>query len=396
MPTKNQLQSTLKRYGLKVSGNKQQLIQRIHNHEQKMDYLKNLISKGTVDSHTVCTSTEVDDRQCAICFAELAEKTAQTTLECSHSFCTSCILRWFQNNNTCPCCRAEVPNVVVQQSSNNDGYWRTIARNTHFAHRATIRSLEEKNSRLQSQIQSITQERNRARNDLRELEEKYKNAEIRLALLSNNLPESEFRIVKLTFNPRGYMGVEQEYWMAEALLFARYKVKNGDYVWMLCDRGWRGDGSWKTMCTGGGGIGGGEDPDCPHVNYEESLEEWIRSLVENGLKRNQVPKDKEVLWDDNWHNVLGTYDIENDRIIPIRDTHQLGDTWRESESILSILGDCWEWGLISDEELNSINDNDKFQKFPEKLENIAYGEGGAVWRPKTSVVGYNEVMCLEQ
>jgi len=383
MPSKNQLQSTLRHYGLKVSGNKQQLIQRIHNHEQKMDYLKNLISKSSVDTHTVSTSTEVDDRQCAICFAELAEKTAQTTLECSHSFCTSCILRWFQNNNTCPCCRVEVPNVVVQQSSNNDDETYTMSQ--------FLDDFEAENDGLQWQLTRITNERNRVRNDLRELEEKYENTEIRMALLSNNLPESEFRIVKLTYpNASGYMGWEKEDWIAEALLFARYKVKNGDYVWMLCDRGWRGDGS----CMGNGKAF------LDNVNDEESLEEWIRSLVENGLKRNQVPKDKEVLWDDNWYNVLGTYDIENDRIIPIRDTHQLGATssyeqQSDYQSILSILGECWERGLISDEELNSINDNDKFQKFPEKLENIAYGFGGAVWWPKTSVVGYNEVRCLE-
>lgn len=69
--------------------------------------------------HTNSTNTTVDERQCAICFEELADKTALTTLECTHSFCTSCILRWFQTNNTCPCCRAEVPNVVPSRGGRN-------------------------------------------------------------------------------------------------------------------------------------------------------------------------------------------------------------------------------------------------------------------------------------
>ena len=82
--------------------------------------------------HTNSTNTTVDERQCAICFEELADKTVQTTLECTHSFCTSCILRWFQTNNTCPCCRAEVPNVVPSRGGRNtqafERIWRDARR----------------------------------------------------------------------------------------------------------------------------------------------------------------------------------------------------------------------------------------------------------------------------
>ncbi len=43
---------------------------------------------------------------CSICYDELPK--AKTTLKCGHSYCTGCILKWFQRNDTCPMCRAVV------------------------------------------------------------------------------------------------------------------------------------------------------------------------------------------------------------------------------------------------------------------------------------------------
>ena len=50
---------------------------------------------------------EEEKEDCCICYSEIPK--ARTTLECGHSFCTKCILTWFQRNNTCPMCRAAVP-----------------------------------------------------------------------------------------------------------------------------------------------------------------------------------------------------------------------------------------------------------------------------------------------
>jgi hypothetical protein len=45
-------------------------------------------------------------KTCSICFDECKDKTC--TLECGHTFHTKCIFTWFNKNNTCPMCRAEV------------------------------------------------------------------------------------------------------------------------------------------------------------------------------------------------------------------------------------------------------------------------------------------------
>ena len=246
--------------------------------------------------------------------------------------------------------------------------------------------IQQENSRLQSQMQTITQERNCARNELRELEEKYENAEIRLALLSNNLPESEFKIVDVN-----HRRVEYDEF-ANAFLFARYKVKTGDYAWMLCDRGWRGDGS----CMG-------NSPNGSRATYEmtknESKAEWIQSLVDNGLKRYRVPKDKEVLWADvdgePSPDILGTYDSENDSVIPIRETHCL-----PRPDVLRVLD--WHYsswaGFVNQEEITwSSEDLEGVSdvEISETQENLAHSNYYIEWRPKETVDGYTEVWPLE-
>ena len=56
---------------------------------------------------------EEEKEDCCICYSELPNAT--TTLECGHSFCTKCILTWFQRNNNCPMCRATVPEAAGQR-----------------------------------------------------------------------------------------------------------------------------------------------------------------------------------------------------------------------------------------------------------------------------------------
>ena len=64
-------------------------------------------------------NVEEEKEDCCICYSEIPK--ARTTLECGHSFCTKCILTWFQRNNTCPMCRAAVPEATGQR-----GLRRTI------------------------------------------------------------------------------------------------------------------------------------------------------------------------------------------------------------------------------------------------------------------------------
>eukprot|EP00262_Sarcandra_glabra_P009761 TRINITY_DN2432_c0_g1_i10.p1 TRINITY_DN2432_c0_g1~~TRINITY_DN2432_c0_g1_i10.p1 ORF type:complete len:280 (-),score=1.38 TRINITY_DN2432_c0_g1_i10:230-1069(-) len=47
--------------------------------------------------------------ECAICKEELEEGRGACELPCEHVFHWICILPWLRNNNTCPCCRFELP-----------------------------------------------------------------------------------------------------------------------------------------------------------------------------------------------------------------------------------------------------------------------------------------------
>ena len=67
----------------------------------------------------VVQNEEEEKEDCCICYSELPKAT--TTLECGHSFCTKCILTWFQRNNTCPMCRA-----TVQEAAGQRGLRRTL------------------------------------------------------------------------------------------------------------------------------------------------------------------------------------------------------------------------------------------------------------------------------
>lgn len=77
---------------------------------------------------------EEEKEDCCICYSEIPN--ARTTLECGHSFCTKCILTWFQRNNSCPMCRATVPEATGQRGPRrtlNMGLFRTIIENTNHS-----------------------------------------------------------------------------------------------------------------------------------------------------------------------------------------------------------------------------------------------------------------------
>jgi len=52
---------------------------------------------------------------CAICFENIKTR---TELECEHSFCNTCILRWMCKSYTCPNCRQEITDSRLK--------WRSI------------------------------------------------------------------------------------------------------------------------------------------------------------------------------------------------------------------------------------------------------------------------------
>ena len=96
---------------------------------------KNLVRKKSQAPTVVtqCQSCKEEEKEdCCICYSELPKAT--TTLECGHSFCTKCILTWFQRNNNCPMCRATVPEAAGQRGLRrtlNMGLARAIIESTN-------------------------------------------------------------------------------------------------------------------------------------------------------------------------------------------------------------------------------------------------------------------------
>ena len=95
---------------------------------------KNKVKKSQAPTVVVqCPSCKEEEKEdCSICQSELPKAT--TTLECGHSYCTKCILTWFQRNNNCPMCRATVPEAAGQRGLRrtlNMGVARAIIESTN-------------------------------------------------------------------------------------------------------------------------------------------------------------------------------------------------------------------------------------------------------------------------
>ena len=56
---------------------------------------------------------------CPICFTDFQTLNKSTT-NCGHTFCTSCLLKWFIKSNSCPCCRAQLVKKSIIIPTNAD------------------------------------------------------------------------------------------------------------------------------------------------------------------------------------------------------------------------------------------------------------------------------------
>jgi hypothetical protein len=57
----------------------------------------------TISESATAITTLAEESTCSICLGSLED--AQTTT-CNHTFCKDCYQRWFNENNSCPMCRA--------------------------------------------------------------------------------------------------------------------------------------------------------------------------------------------------------------------------------------------------------------------------------------------------
>ena len=60
----------------------------------------------------------MSDELCSICLNNLDEEQAYTLEACNHQFHTKCIINWFRNSSSCPCCR----NNTYEAANNIPGY----------------------------------------------------------------------------------------------------------------------------------------------------------------------------------------------------------------------------------------------------------------------------------
>ena len=56
-----------------------------------------------------------EDEKCAICLSIISKNINVTILSCNHMYCSTCIIQWSRNNNTCPKCRKS----ILHENNNN-------------------------------------------------------------------------------------------------------------------------------------------------------------------------------------------------------------------------------------------------------------------------------------
>lgn len=64
--------------------------------------------KSNLDNFSVLHTVNVLNQECPICLENLDENSKVRTTICLHTFCVSCINKWFQNNNFCPICKEKI------------------------------------------------------------------------------------------------------------------------------------------------------------------------------------------------------------------------------------------------------------------------------------------------
>ena len=78
-------------------------INRRNNRKNNRNMIKIYLNKITPDSNL---DKIMKKETCSICFEN--HDNNSVSLNCGHSFHTTCIVKWLEENNTCPLCRAEV------------------------------------------------------------------------------------------------------------------------------------------------------------------------------------------------------------------------------------------------------------------------------------------------
>lgn len=70
---------------------------------------------------------------CPICFEQISQSDPNvSTLSCKHSFHIDCVSRWFDTNESCPCCRRIIAPVEIYYASMRNQIPPSIIIDTSF------------------------------------------------------------------------------------------------------------------------------------------------------------------------------------------------------------------------------------------------------------------------
>jgi hypothetical protein len=83
--------------------------------KSKIEYLFNYFNLEIIETHklyyyfkmscSLLSESSCNENICNVCFEPLGQ-TNRTTTPCGHEFCFKCIIKAYQHNPICPCCRA--------------------------------------------------------------------------------------------------------------------------------------------------------------------------------------------------------------------------------------------------------------------------------------------------
>ena len=135
--TLKSLKTELRKYGGKLSGKKQELIDRLDRlvsctatykdfpyGDISEIYIKNL--KKNKNKKKEKKNKKVCDVDCCICMESIFVDECKKT-ECNHMYHEGCLNKWLEESSSCPLCRAQIGEKIVIQSvpeyylDNNDG-----------------------------------------------------------------------------------------------------------------------------------------------------------------------------------------------------------------------------------------------------------------------------------
>ena len=137
----------------------------------------------------------MSDELCSICLNNLDEEQTYTLEACNHQFHTKCIINWFRNSSSCPCCR----NNTYEAANNIPGY---ILRERYKELRKISRKSNAPNElkNLVDRLKNIEIKHKEKNNEYREFRKENKeilNMENKLRREKYNLHFKERRMQKL-------------------------------------------------------------------------------------------------------------------------------------------------------------------------------------------------------